>query len=352
MKTNACAILVGLLSTFCTLSILADEKTDVVVLVNGDSVTGEVKSLEFGSLKYKTDSMGTVEIDWEDILSISSNQALQIEISNGTRYFGNLGPASQIYNIAVESGELAQELSMSNVIRMTPIETDERFVGRLEGSASFGFNTDKASDVMSSNLTANIRYRTLEYLVGFSLNSTITNQETVSIGDRRNAETTQAQSLDLNYQRFRDNRWYTDWFTTLEKNDELGINSRFSLGGGLGRYIVQTNKNQLSVLAGLVATRESFVGEESSTTNAEGKISISYLRRSLKPSSDITLTANVFPLLEDLSSFRAESNLSFRREFIEDLFFDISIRYSYQSDPTEGAEKDDYGVVTSLGYSF
>ena len=117
MKKIVCVLLVGFLSGLFASGIIAAEKTDVVVLINGNSVTGEVKSLEFGSLKYKTDSMGTVEIDWEDILSLTSNQSLQIEISNGTRYFGSLGPASQIYNLAVGSEAHAQELSMSNVIR-------------------------------------------------------------------------------------------------------------------------------------------------------------------------------------------------------------------------------------------
>ena len=38
------------------------DRTNVVVLVNGNAVTGEVKSLDFGALKYKTDSMGTLLI--------------------------------------------------------------------------------------------------------------------------------------------------------------------------------------------------------------------------------------------------------------------------------------------------
>ena len=59
-------------------------KTDVVILVNGNAVTGEVKSLEFGSLRYSTDSMGTVNIDWEDIVSVTSQQDLQIELADGS----------------------------------------------------------------------------------------------------------------------------------------------------------------------------------------------------------------------------------------------------------------------------
>ena len=127
---------------------------------------------------------------------------------------------------------------------------------------------------------------------------------------------------------------------------------RLSDGGGLGRYLIQSNKNQFSLLVGLVATRESLIGSEPDTTNAEAKFSVKYLHRSLAPSSDMTFTTDVFPRLEDFSSFRSTSNLTLRRELVDDLFFDLSFYYTYLSDPPEGAEKDDYGVVTSIGYSF
>jgi hypothetical protein len=115
---------------------------------------------------------------------------------------------------------------------------------------------------------------------------------------------------------------------------------------------VQTNKNQFSLTLGLVATTETFAGSDPSTTNGEGKIAVRYLHRSLFPESDVTFSTRVFPLLQDLSSFRAETDLTFRRELVNDLFFDLSVYHSYLSDPPEGSAQDDYGVVTSLGYKF
>lgn len=343
-KTRSVAIIANLVAGLISMAPAFADKTDVVVLLNGDSVTGEVKSLEFGELRYSTDSMGTVSIDWEDVVSLTSNQTLQIEISNGARYFGTLVAAGDHEFIAVVRSDGVAELKKSAVIRMTPIDVGNSFLSRLEGSISFGFNTGKASGVTQSNLNANVRYRTRAFLVGLSANSTIT--------DQPDQDTARRASITTNYQRFRPNRWYTDWFVTAERNDELGISSRYILGGGLGRYFVQTNKNQFSVLAGLVATTESFVGDEEGTTNAEGKLSIRYLRRILAPSTDLLFKSDIFPLLEDLSTFRSETDLTYRREIIDDLFLDLSIYHSYASDPPEGAEKEDYGVTTSLGYSF
>ncbi|HWM28553.1 MAG TPA: DUF481 domain-containing protein [Woeseiaceae bacterium] len=319
-------------------------KTDIVVLVNGDAVTGEVKSFDFGSLRYSTDSMGTVQIDWEDIVAITSKQSLQVENVDGTRYFGSVEPGGEDYQIRVVTHSGPVDLSMRRVVRMTPIETDERWWQRVDGSLSFGFNTQKGSEVTTLNLAFDASYRTLNWLAGVTINSAIT--------DQPSEETSTRQNVGFNYQRFRPSRWFTSWFASWETNDELGINSRVLGGGGLGRYILQTNKNQLSATAGLVVTHESFIGETDSTVNAEGLIQVKYLHRNLEPESFISFTTSIYPLLEDLSSYRAETDLTYRHEFIEDLFFDLTVYRSYLSDPTEGAVSTDYGVTTSIGYSF
>jgi putative salt-induced outer membrane protein YdiY len=319
-------------------------KTDVVILVNGNAVTGEVKSLEFGSLRYSTDSMGTVSIDWEDIVSVTSQQDLQIELTDGTRYFGKLFPGEESHFVRIVTSSEDLVIESSRIVRITPIETSERFLERLDGSFSFGIQTQKSSQVTTSNLAADVSYRTRKYLFGTRINSSVTDQPL--------EDTKARQSVGFNYQRFRSNRWFTDWFTTWEKNDELGIAGRASAGMALGRYITQTNKSQLSLAVGAQGARTNFIGEDESATEGEGRIEIRYLRRRLTPESSFRFTSTIYPLLSDLNQYRAESDLSLRREVFEDFFLELGIGYSYISDPPTGAEKSDYTATTSIGYSF
>ena len=323
-------------------------KTDVVLLVNGNTITGEIKSLEFGSLRYSTDSMGTVSIDWEDIVSITTKQTLQVEVSDGTRYFGVLDAADDRFEIKVRTRREEVDLHTSRIVRMTPIDAQESFLERLDGSFSFGFDTEKSSEVTTLRTAADINYRTRQYLVGLNGTFNVTDQP----GSDEANKTQRRENIGVNYQRFRSNRWFTDWTVGWERHDELGILSRYSLGAALGRYLVQTNQNQLSVTAGLNATRESFIGEDESTANAEGRLQVRYLHRSIVPESNVTFTSNVYPLLEDLSQYRAETDLIFRREFIDDLYFDITLSHSYNSAPPTGAQKVDYTLTTSIGYSW
>ena len=319
-------------------------RTDVIRLPNGDEVTGEIKSLDFGVLSYSTDSMGTVSIDWEDVVEISSARSLQVELTNGTRYFGSLRDAGADYHVIVVGDGGDTLLPSVDIVRMTPIETDDSFLSRLDGSISVGFDTQKSSAVTTFNLASDIRYRSLQYLVGLTANASITDQP-----GQQNSERSQ---LGLNYQRFRNNRWFTDWFAAWETNQQLGIANRYIVGGGPGRYLLQTNRNELSLAVGINATRESLVGDEESSTVAEGRLQFRYLHRSLTPESQANLTTNVYPLLSDLSNFRSETNLSFRREFIDDLFLDLTFFHSYSSDPPPDALQEDYGVTTSIGYSW
>lgn len=320
------------------------KKTDIVKLVNGDAVTGEVKSLDFGSLRYGTDSMGTVSIDWEDVTGLTSDQSLQVELVDGTRYFGSLISDEKESYIAVKTNNGEFSFPTNGIVRITPIEAEVGFLEKLDGSFSLGFQAQKSSEVNTSNVAADISYRARKYLVGLRLNSSVTDQPT--------EETKARQSLELNYQRFRPNRWFADWFVGWERNDELGIQIRTSAGGAYGRYLVQTNKNMLSLTAGVQASRETYTGQDPSDTVPEGRIEVRYLHRNITPDTSFNFTTQIYPKLRDLSDYRAETDLSFKREFIEDVYFELSLGYSYISDPPTDAEKADYVVTTSIGYSF
>ena len=81
-------------------------------------ITCEIKTLEFGALKYSTDSMGTVSIDWEDIVSITTQQTLQVEVSDGTRYFGRLDSADDRFEIKVKTFDGEVDLHTSRIVRI------------------------------------------------------------------------------------------------------------------------------------------------------------------------------------------------------------------------------------------
>jgi len=52
------------------------DKSDVVELRNGNHLSGDIVSMEYGTLSLKTDEMGTLHIEWPAVRSVSARCAV------------------------------------------------------------------------------------------------------------------------------------------------------------------------------------------------------------------------------------------------------------------------------------
>ena len=329
---------------------LAREKSDVIWLTNGDRITGEIKQLEHGKLRLGTDSFGEVRIEWDDISRIESDFEFQFERSDGTRVTGIISKTPEQKTITLKDQDQAVDFAHENVVRIAQIE--DNFWDRLQGSLSFGYSFTKASNVAQGNLGFRAIHRTEKR--SFSLEGS-----TIITSDQEN-EGTQRSDLGFTMTRFRPNRWFNTYLIGFESNDELGLDLRSSIGAGFGRYLIQTNISELALLGGLVGTAESLREDASSPTsptsqeNIEGLVGLDYSRYVYDhPAVDLSSRLSVFPSITESGRTRAQLDLSLRWEVITDLFWDLSYYNSYDSDPPSSSNStSDYGVITSIGYSF
>lgn len=342
-------ILVGLAATTAH----ARDKSDIVWLTNGDRVTGEIKQLQHGKLQLKTDSLGTVTIEWDDISRVESTFQFQFERTDGTRITGRLGKSSDDQQITVVGQERTARFAHDKVVRISQIE--DTFWERLQGSMTFGYSFTKASDVAQGNLGFRATHRT-------EIRSWTIDGSTIITSDQAN-ENTQRSNLSLSTTRYRNNRWFNSYLLGFESNDELRLDLRTSVGAGLGRYLVQTNTSELALMGGLLGTAENLNPDEtgdpltttsSSKESLEGMLGVNYSRYIFDdPTVDLTVSLFTFPSLTTSGRNRAQFDVNFRWELINDLFWDLSYYNTYDSDPPSGsASTNDYGIVTSIGYTF
>ncbi|MBK7902674.1 MAG: DUF481 domain-containing protein [Proteobacteria bacterium] len=234
-------LLLAWLACLCPAA-LAAPKTDVVVLINGDHITGEVKSLEYNQLKLSTDHMGTIYIEWDKIASLQSSQYLLLERTDGTRYYGQLVAADgdSTLQVARSVDEPVVSVDMAVVVRAQPIEGGD-FINRLDGYVSAGLDIAKASDRRSIDLAGGLSARTRAR--AWSLDGS------VNLTDDSAGDTSERYQLQGNYRQFHRDRNFYLGFGSFERNTELDLNLRTMMGGGYGRYFVQNNHAEW--LAGL-----------------------------------------------------------------------------------------------------
>jgi putative salt-induced outer membrane protein YdiY len=340
--------LAGLVMLGCASPALAD-KTDIVHLKNGDRVTCEIKNLERGRLKVSTDSMSTVYIEWKDILRISSKELYVVEMQDGSRLQGTLSATDAnnqllLHDGAPETGD-DKLVSMAEVVWLDPLKLDKKIIKRWDGSVSAGFDTTKANSDTSLSASFDARRRAEDFLLNFA----------GSVYSRSQDGTEDSLRADFSsvYRGLLEDRWYWAALGTLERNDELGIDLRTLGGGGYGRFLVQTGRTLWSLTGGLAVVNEQRTGNEDAETSVEAFLNTDYEFFTYDtPKTTLTTSLTIFPSLTESGRVRGNLDFALRRELIEDLFVEISIYDSYDSKPPEDGEKNDYGIVTSLGYTF
>ena len=77
--------------------LLARDKSDVLIMRNGDRLTCEVKSLDADTLSISLDyATGTVSIDWGKVDHIESKQLFLVKTQGGLVYSGSLSTPSTL----------------------------------------------------------------------------------------------------------------------------------------------------------------------------------------------------------------------------------------------------------------
>ncbi len=353
MKGKRTTLLCGLLVAASMLNVTPVDaqrsKTDVIVLKNGDRVTGEITDLEYGLLRLSTDDMGTISIEWTAIASIDSQYTFDVQRAGGRRYSGVIATSDDGDNLVIRDETAEESVPLSSIVRIEELETG--FWERVSGTMSLGFNYTKSTGISTGSINISSQYQAERLKATLDISAYETSSPDTERSARENVTST------VQFQRERPS--FLMLLNSLERNDELGIDARITTGGGLARYFAQDQDSELMLLVGAVANQE-WVNDEAESLDAEesqqsleGVLGASWrIFRFNDPEVSLASTAYLYPSLTESGRYRGTLDVSLRREIISDLFFDISFYESYDSDPPSAGETTDYGIVTSLGYKF
>ena len=238
--------------------------TDVVVLRNGDRMHGEIKGMQYGRLQFSTTTMSTVYVEWDKVAGLVSPSFFEFELMDGSRYYGSLEPADAgALGVAFEGQVTA--LDVARVVRIRLIKSS--FWDRLDGSISLGASYTKSSGIGQGSVNVSVGTRRPAFELRTDFSTTVTVQP-----DQPDQSRTMGS---VSYRKMMRNRWFVPGTGRLERNTDLGLDLRSSVGGGIGRNVVQTNRSVLGAAAGLVLNRENPVDGDS-TTNVEAFFGTTY----------------------------------------------------------------------------
>ena len=349
VSVHTVALYIALL-TLLTGAMFGKRKDDVVVMNNGDTFTGEIKSLAYGELVFKSDYMAdSVHLDWKKVKVLKSKDEFIVTLSNGDRVTGVVtlegrsGEDDETFRVV--STDASVQVSPRNVIVIG--QQENSFWNQLTGSISYGFGFASGNSATNSSLGANVAFEGKENSIALAASSQFDSQA--------NAKNTNRITFDSQYERMLTNNWLAAGLFSLLKSNQQELNLRSTYGAGIGRRLVQTDKTALTVLGGAAYSHENYTVQpanmEQVRSNAEalGGITFSTFRFSKLSVRSQTL---VFPSLSDLGRLRFSSQSNLQIELMRNFNWNFQLYENYDTRPPVHAPKNDLGITTSVGWTF
>src|SRR5271169_5531142 len=324
------------------------KRHDIIIMKNGDRLTGEVKRLEQGILYIETDYFsGSVGVDWFQVDKVESKATFQIVMNDGKRLTGSISKvesaAAPGKDLIVHAESVDVPLPGTDVVEIA--SQKQNFWRQLKGSIDLGYNYTSGNSQSSLSSSASAEYPAVNWAAGASY--------TASYSGQSGGTTTNLFQVQAFGERFLSRNSYLIGLSDFLHSSQQDLVLRTTLGAAYGRFLIRNNQNSLRWLVGADFTQASYQSGLAQPTqqNAELLLGAEY---QLFHFDRYTLESqfSVFPGLSDFGRVRLTSNDTLGIKLSNNFRLNFSFWDNFDSRPPLNAKKNALGLSTGLGWTF
>jgi hypothetical protein len=339
------------LALFLAAPLLAREKSDVLVMKNGDRITCEVKGLAADTLYIGVDYiLGTSSLEWSKVDHIESKQLFIVKTQDGVVYSGTLSTSEPLggrpMRIQIlEPSNNKVEVEKTQIIKMD--ETSSTPWQRLNGDIGLGVIYSKGNQSTQYNFSSSINYPRERWSASAAYVSTLSSSTGTSPSTRND--------INFNVERLlRWNNWYYTGLGDFLQSSAQGIQLQTSIGGGIGRYLVNDNRSTVTLFGGLVWQRINYqqMIVPSMTQNAAAALIGSEVKLFRFNKTNLSISASILPALTESGRVHFNLNTSYYVKLWSNLTWNITFYGNWDNQPPPTFSDSDYGTSSGLSWKF
>jgi hypothetical protein len=326
-------------------------KADVMFMNNGDRMTCEVKVLEAGVLYVDFEYIdGTVSVNWWKVARLESKRLFHVKTEDGSVYTGTLstpetaaGRTVEIH--VVETPQHEAVIAPSQIVRMTA--TSNKFWQRFNGGINLGVICSKGNQSTQYSLGSMTEYVRERWNARASFDSSLSSSTGVNASTRNSLNLGASHLLPWN-------QWFYSGLGEFLQSSEQGIALQSTLGGGLGRYLTNTDRASVSVLGGAAwqSTRYKQSIVPPSGQNVVAALIYAEAKLFKFSKTNLDATATLLPALSDPGRIRLNTNVSYYIKLISNLKWNVSFYGNWDNRPPPGFSGSDYGTSSGISLTF
>ena len=203
----------------------------------------------------------------------------------------------------------------------------------------------QSSGTAQTTLNADTSYRRPAFVVRLDGSATLTTR-------RDDTERDDRGFMELWYVRYRGRRWFVSGATRFESNESLVFLLRSQVAGLVGQRIVNTNRGQFALAAGLVVNDERAVdAAPTQRTDIEGVLGLETTEPAAdytydRPKTQFDARVQYYPSLSNWGRQRFQLDTGLRYELLKDFFAALNVYESFDSAPPNlGSSRNDVGTL-------
>lgn len=335
----------------CSAPLFSQENNDVIVMKNGDRFTGEIKGLSGGVLSVKLKYVdGTMAVQWSQVARLESNRLFLVKTESGVVYTGKVSTtgASEDPPIKIEIAEVSGkevEVAQRKIIKLS--QTSEGFWHRFDGAVNTGFLYSKGNESVQYNLSSQVAYTKERWSSQLNFNSSFASNNDSNFTTRNQTDVTTSRLL-------RWNNWFYAGSVSFLQSSVQEINLQTTLGGGIGRYLKNTNRASIAVIGGFGWQNVNY-GQITSPQRIQNT-AVGFVATEIKvfkfKKTNLDISASLLPAISDAGRVHFNTNAVYYVKLINDLSWNFSFYGSWDTRPPETFPKSDYGTSSGLSWTF
>jgi putative salt-induced outer membrane protein YdiY len=330
---------------FALMLLNASVNAGVLVLTNGDRISGELIVISDGQMHWQSDMAGEIVVPQVNVRTIEARDLFEVEL-DARRQLSECqlqvrGDNMQLLNCKEGEARIASWKRVSKVSARPLIERDVwRQTGFVSVSAKDAAgNSDEQDLELDSKLSArrgSIRHSAIA---------------TYDAQRQSGVKTRDDRHLEYQYDHFVSDKWYLNGLLSWERNVFQDLESRRLAGGGLGYQFFDTDLIRLSIDGGLGYVTEQY------STDSDRKALV--FRESTNFSYRLNALGlqffhrNTYMLMFDRSGdWRIQSETGFKLPLIGTLTAQTKLKFDYANIPADDAHAMDRIWLFGVNYGW
>lgn len=321
----------------------ANAQHDSLILKNGNTIVGEIKSMDKGVLTIETDYSKTdFTIEWSGIKEIYSKTIFLITLTDGTRIDGAVNSTRDGNKVTIVSKDgQTREALLDQIVFLKGVKSD--FWSRLKLNIDMGLSVTKANDLKQLTINSNVNYLADKWQLDAYFSKLTSSQDSI--------ESTERTDAGISYKYFLPKDWFLAASVNFLSNTEQALRLRTigKLGGG--KFMIHTNKTYWAASAGVSFNNESFTNSTPSRNSMEGYVGTEL---NMFDVGDLTLLGSLFvyPSFTESGRWRTDFKIDTKYDLLLDFYVKLGLTLNYDNRPAVVGNETDYILAFTVGWEW